>query len=73
MVESRVSQLFSGFGVQLNADRQLRQAALVVVDPIAWRLLRVQQKVSRAEAAESLARGVIALARDAKHAERNRS
>ena len=73
MVESRVGELFSGFGVQLNSDRQLRQAALTVVDPIAWRLLRVQQKVSRAEAAESMARGVIALARDAKVAQRSRS
>jgi AcrR family transcriptional regulator len=73
MVESRVSELFSGFGVQLSSDRQLRQAALVMVDPIAWRLLRVQQKVSRAEAAESMARGVIALARDAKLAPRTKS
>ena len=73
MVESRVGELFNSFGVQLNSDRQLRQAALTVVDPIAWRLLRVQQKVSRAEAAESMARGVIALARDAKVAQRSRS
>lgn len=73
MVERRVAELLAGFGVALDRDRQLRQAALVVVDPIAWRLLRVQQRVSRAEAAESMARGVIALARDAKVAQRARS
>ena len=37
----------------------------MVADPLSWRLLRVQQKLSRAEAAASIARSVIALARDA--------
>ena len=73
LVESRVAELFAGFGVALEKDRQLRQAVLVVVDPMAWRLLRVQQRVSRAEAADSMARSVIALARDAKASQRGRS
>lgn len=73
LVESRVAELFTAFGVSLEKDRQLRQAVLVVVDPMAWRLLRVQQRVSRAEAAESMARSVIALARDAKASPRSRS
>ena len=73
LVESRITELFAGFGVALDRDRQLKQAVLVVVDPMAWRLLRVQQRVSRAEAAESMARAVIALARDARTAQRSRS
>jgi AcrR family transcriptional regulator len=73
LVESRVSQLLAGFGVSLEKDKQLRQAVLVVIDPMAWRLLRVQQRVSRADAAETVARSVIALARDAKTSQRSRS
>jgi AcrR family transcriptional regulator len=73
LVESRVSQLLAGFGVSIEKDKQLRQAILIVIDPMAWRLLRVQQRVSRADAAETMARCVIALARDAKSAQRSRS
>jgi AcrR family transcriptional regulator len=73
LVESRVSQLFAGFGVSLEKDKQLRQAVLVVIDPMAWRLLRVHQRVSRADAADTIARSVIALARDAKASQRSRS
>jgi AcrR family transcriptional regulator len=73
LVESRVAELLSGFGVSLEKDKQLRQAVLVVIDPMAWRLLRVQQRVSRAEAADSMARCLIALARDAKTSQRSRS
>ncbi len=73
LVESRVTELFAGFGVALDKDKQLRQAVLVAIDPMAWRLLRVHQRVSRAEAAESMARAVIALARDARSAARGRS
>jgi AcrR family transcriptional regulator len=73
LVESRVSVLLTGFGVSLEKDKQLRQAVLVAIDPMAWRLLRVQQRVSKAEAAETTARSVIALARDAKTSQRSRS
>lgn len=73
LVESRVSQLLAGFGVSFEKDKQLRQAVLVVIDPMAWRVLRVQQRVSRGDAAETMARCVIALARDAKASQRSRS
>jgi len=36
---------------------------LLMTDPIAWRLLRIQQGLSRTDAAEAMAVGVIALAR----------
>lgn len=73
LIENRMSELVAGFGVSLEKDKQLRQSVLVVVDPMAWRLLRVQQRVSRVEAAETMARSVIALARYAKTAPRARS
>jgi hypothetical protein len=73
LVESRVAELFEGFGIALDKDKQLRQTVLVAIDPLAWRLLRVQQRVSRTEAAECMARSVLALARDAKTAGRGRS
>jgi AcrR family transcriptional regulator len=63
MVERRVAELLSGFDIALDQDRELRQALLVMIDPLAWRLLRVQQGLSRTDAAASMARGVIALAR----------
>ena len=64
-VEARVAGLLEGFGVSVEQDRELRRALRVVADPLSWRLLRVQQKLSRAEAAAAMARGVIALARHA--------
>jgi hypothetical protein len=45
---------------------------LVAIDPLAWRLLRVQQGLSRADAAATMARGVIVLARDGKAPRRSR-
>jgi AcrR family transcriptional regulator len=73
LVESRVAELLSGFGVTLDKDKQLRQAVLVAIDPMAWRLLRVQQRISKADAAETMARTLLALARDAKASQRSRS
>jgi AcrR family transcriptional regulator len=73
LVEQRVTELMAGFGVSLEKDKQLRQSVLVAIDPLAWRLLRVQQRVSRAEAAECMARSVLALARDARASARGRS
>jgi AcrR family transcriptional regulator len=62
MIDGKLDELFAGFGVELAKDRELRQAVWVMVDPLAWRLLRVQQGLSRPEAASTMARGVIALA-----------
>jgi AcrR family transcriptional regulator len=60
-VERRVSELLASIGVELERDPQLRRAVLVMIDPLAWRLLRVQQGLSRKEAATCMARGVYAL------------
>ena len=62
-VEALLLTLLEGFGVSVEHDRELRQALRMTTDPLSWRLLRVQQKLSRAEAAASMARSVIALAR----------
>lgn len=62
-VEARLIALLDGFGVSVEQDRELRQALRMTTDPLSWRLLRVQQKLSRTEAAASMARSVIALAR----------
>ena len=62
-VEGRLIALLEGFGVSIDSDRELRRALRMATDPLSWRLLRVQQKLSRAEAAGSMARSVIALAR----------
>jgi AcrR family transcriptional regulator len=65
-VERRVIELLASCGVEfelgLERDQQLRRALLVMTDPLAWRLLRVQQGLSRKEAAASMARGVFTLA-----------
>jgi AcrR family transcriptional regulator len=60
-LSERIAKLVGNFEVELS--RPARRALLVVTDPIAWRLLRVQQGLSRADAAEALALSVIALAR----------
>lgn len=62
-VEGRLLALLEGFGVSIDNDRELRRALRMTTDPLSWRLLRVQQKLSRPEAAASMARSVIALAR----------
>jgi AcrR family transcriptional regulator len=66
LVERRVAELLTGFGIEIERDPELRQALLVMIDPLAWRLLRVQQGLSRADAAASMSRGVIALARSSR-------
>lgn len=66
LLERRLAELCEGFGVELGEDAELRRALLVAVDPLAWRLLRVQQGLSRPDAAASMARSVIALVRSAK-------
>jgi AcrR family transcriptional regulator len=68
LLERRVAELLKGFDVEIERDHELRQALLVMIDPLAWRLLRVQQGLSRNDAAASMARGVIALARSSRSA-----
>ena len=57
----RVTELVATYGVDLNRDPHLRRAVLVMIDPLAWRLLRVQQGLSRKEAANVMAEGVFRL------------
>jgi AcrR family transcriptional regulator len=63
LLEQRVLELCEGLGSSPGIDPELRRALLVAVDPLAWRLLRVQQGLSRSDAAGAMARAVIALAR----------
>ncbi len=72
MVESRVAELLEGYGLTLSRDLELRRAVLMTVDPLAWRLLRVQQGLSRGQAAATVAYSVIALARDRQRSPRRR-
>lgn len=60
-LSDRVGMLVSTMGVELS--RPTQRALLLLTDPIAWRLLRIQQGLSRTDAAEAMAVGVIALAR----------
>ena len=63
---SRVTELVATYGVDLERDPQLRRAVLVMIDPMAWRLLRVQQGLSRKEAAAVMASGVLTLTSEAR-------
>jgi AcrR family transcriptional regulator len=64
-ITSRVSELLASCGIDVERDQQLRRALFVMVDPLAWRLLRVQQGLSRKDAAATMARGVYELATSA--------
>lgn len=64
-LEARIEELLGRYGMSLSGDRELRAALLVVLDPLAWRVLRMQQGLSRADAAGAMARSVMALLRDA--------
>jgi len=55
----RILELLSSFDAQL--DPVLRRALSMITDPLAWRLLRVQQGLSRSDAAQAMAASVIAL------------
>jgi AcrR family transcriptional regulator len=61
-LSDRVATLVSSMGVELS--RPAHRALLLVTDPIAWRLLRIQQGLSRTDAAEAMAVSVIALSRN---------
>jgi AcrR family transcriptional regulator len=71
-VERRVCVLLKGAGFDLEGDTELKRAVLVMLDPLAWRLLRTQQGLSRPAAAAAMARGLLALGREAKRASRSR-
>lgn len=60
-LSERIALLVENFDV--TPSKPLMRALLMMTDPIAWRLLRVQQGLSRAYAAEAMASGVVALAR----------
>lgn len=62
-LSERIAHLVDNFDVPQSKAAQ--RALLVMTDPIAWRLLRVQQGLSRADAADAMASGVIALATSA--------
>jgi AcrR family transcriptional regulator len=64
-MEARVMELIAGFGVSVGDDHSMHNCLKVVIDPLAWRLLRVQQELSRVDAARSMALNVCALARAA--------
>jgi AcrR family transcriptional regulator len=72
LLERRVMELVSRLGTAIDDDAELRRGVLVAIDPLAWRLLRVQQGLSRADAAATMARGVIVLARGGKAPRRSR-
>jgi AcrR family transcriptional regulator len=71
-VSARVCELVVSYGVDLDRDPHLRRALFVMIDPLAWRLLRVQQGLSRKDAAAVMAAGVLALTRDVQRADKRR-
>lgn len=70
-VERRVASLMRTAGYDYDGDVELKRAVLVVIDPLAWRLLRTQQGLSRPAAAAVMARSLIALGREAKRVRRS--
>jgi AcrR family transcriptional regulator len=55
----RILELFSSFDVQL--DPVMRRALSMITDPLTWRLLRVQQGLSRSDAVQAMSASVVAL------------
>jgi AcrR family transcriptional regulator len=62
LLNQRVLELMHGFDQPLDATA--RRALTMMTDPLTWRLLRIQQGLSRADAARTMAASVIALARN---------
>jgi AcrR family transcriptional regulator len=71
-VEQRVLQLLEETGYGLDGDPELLAALRVLIDPLAWRLMRTQQGLGRSDAAASLARALISLGREASARERTK-
>ena len=61
LLHQRVVDLMAGFDKPLDAVA--RRALVMMTDPLTWRLLRIQQGLSRADAAKTMSASVIALAR----------
>ncbi|HET8939051.1 MAG TPA: TetR/AcrR family transcriptional regulator [Polyangiales bacterium] len=61
LLNQRVIELMNGFDKPLDATG--RRALTMMTDPLTWRLLRIQQGLSRVEAARTMSASVIALAR----------
>jgi hypothetical protein len=61
LLNQRVLDLLSGFDKPLDAVA--KRALVMMTDPLTWRLLRIQQGLSRADAAKTMSASVIALAR----------
>lgn len=59
LLNQRIVELVDGFGAPLDAVA--RRALSMITDPLTWRLLRIQQGLSRADAARTMAASVIAL------------
>jgi AcrR family transcriptional regulator len=62
LLNQRVLELMEGFKKPL--DPVARRALTMVTDPLTWRLLRIQQGLSRADASRTMAASVIALAHE---------
>ena len=60
-LEARVFELCGGIDPTLRADARRRAALLTLIDPLAWRLLRVQQGLSPKKASQAMACGVLAV------------
>lgn len=63
LLNQRILELLDGFERPLDAVA--RRALAMMTDPLTWRLLRIQQGLSRADAARAMSASVIALAHDA--------
>jgi len=61
-IQRRVLDLLEPFDLRTRKDVELERSLLAAIDPLSWRLLRVQQGLSPAAAAASTARTVLALA-----------
>jgi AcrR family transcriptional regulator len=60
LLNQRVIELMAGFDKPLDPTK--RRALTMMTDPLTWRLLRIQQGLSRPDAARTMAASVIALA-----------
>jgi AcrR family transcriptional regulator len=64
-VFDRITALLDPDGICAGTDPQLAAALRAAVDPMTWRLYRVQQRLSMKESRETMIRSVLALARSA--------
>lgn len=62
----RLRELLEGAGVELDAHPELVAPLKAAIDPLTWRLYRVQQRLSVAASCEAVARSVLALSAGAR-------